>query len=52
MAPECCDPDMETFSGKQADIWSLGVTLFAMIFNKLPYWDSNEFEIINKIHKD
>jgi len=52
MSPECCDPDCDSFSGKAADIWALGVTLYCMIFNILPFWDENEFQIIQKIHKE
>jgi hypothetical protein len=44
--------DMESFSGKAADIWALGVTLYCMIFNELPYWDETEFGILQKIHKE
>lgn len=38
-APECCDPNIETHSGRAADVWALGVTLYCLIFNELPYWD-------------
>lgn len=38
--------DVESFSGKAADIWALGVTLYCMIFNKLPFWDETEYGII------
>ena len=50
MAPECCDPEVDAFSGKAVDIWALGVTLYAMIYKQLPFWDQNEYAIINKIH--
>ena len=63
MAPECCDrnnfnpnklmlADVESFSGKAADVWALGVTLYCMIYNRLPFWDENEFTIIQKIHSE
>ncbi|CAG9332265.1 CAMKK1_2 [Blepharisma stoltei] len=35
--PECCSPETEGFSGKSADIWALGLTLYAMIYKNLPY---------------
>ena len=44
--------DVESFSGKAADIWALGVTLYCMIFNKLPFWDETEYGIIQRIHKE
>ena len=37
-------------------MWSLGVTMFCMIFNQLPYWDNdncaNEFSILDIILKN
>ena len=55
-APECCDPDVDLFSGRATDMWSLGVTLFCMIFNQLPFWDNdncaNEFSILEFILKN
>jgi serine/threonine protein kinase len=44
--------DVESFSGKAADIWALGVTLYCMIYKQLPFWDENEFTIIQKIHAE
>ena len=38
-APECCDPDIEIYSGRATDVWALGVTLYCLIFNVLPFWD-------------
>ena len=43
--------DVDGFSGRAADIWALGVTLYCMIYNHLPFFDENEFGIIQKIHK-
>lgn len=54
--PECCDPQIEIHSGKKADMWALGVTLYCLLFNKLPFWDSdnceNEFYILDIILKN
>ena len=52
--PEACDADVSEYSGKAADIWALGVTLYSMIFNQLPFWDDslNEFAILEYILKN
>lgn len=54
--PECCDPEIEEYSGKQADIWALGITLYCLIFNQLPFWDfdnqENEYTILEFILKN
>jgi calcium/calmodulin-dependent protein kinase kinase 2 len=52
MAPECCDPDVSTFGGKAVDMWALGVTLYCLIYNQLPYWDETDYGLFQKIHKD
>jgi serine/threonine protein kinase len=33
LAPEVCDPDVESYAAKPVDIWALGITLFCMVFN-------------------
>jgi len=45
MPPECWNFEKREFSGMKADIWSLGVTLFAMTYNSMPFWAANEFEL-------
>lgn len=52
MAPECCNPDVVTFSGKAVDMWALGVTLYCMIFSQLPFWADTEYQLFEKIHKE
>jgi serine/threonine protein kinase len=52
LLPNMVIADVDSFSGKSADIWALGVTLYCMIFNELPFWDDTEFGIIQKIHKE
>lgn len=44
--------DVDSFSGKACDIWALGVTLYCMVYNVLPFFDENEFKLLEKIHSD
>jgi len=50
-APECLSIKQgdSPYSGKAADIWSLGVTLYCLIFGNLPFHDDNIVVIYNKI---
>eukprot|EP00347_Sterkiella_histriomuscorum_P005259 403357278 len=48
-SPECCDPDIKTFSGKANDVWALGITLYALIYNELPYWAETEMQVLEEI---
>lgn len=52
MAPEMWNYDIKEFSGIKADIWALGVTLYAMTYNKMPFWADNELELANVIVKE
>jgi len=51
LAPECCDPSIKSYSGKAADIWALGVSLFGFTFNALPFYAEQELEILDMVTK-
>ncbi|KAL8719579.1 MAG: hypothetical protein Q9225_003431 [Loekoesia sp. 1 TL-2023] len=59
-APELCNPDIFNGDNKaqrphitgQIDVWALGVTLYGMIFGRLPFQDTNEFSMYEKIAND
>ena len=52
MAPEIHNSSFDGFLAKPTDIWSLGITLYAFISSKTPFWSENEFEIANKTQNE
>lgn len=59
-APELCDTDLfESVAPAQRpqitgqiDVWALGITLYGMIFGRLPFSAEDEYQIFRKIAKD
>ena len=49
-SPFYCSPEMilgKKYDGNLSDIWSLGIILYFMIFNELPFYD-NDFDRLSK----
>lgn len=50
LAPEVCDPDVDSYAAKPVDVWALGVALFCMVYNKLPFEGNTPYLIMENIH--
>ena len=46
LAPEVIE---ENFFSEKSDIWSLGITIYYMIFNEFPFEGKNEYIFLNEI---
>lgn len=54
-APELCYTDLDTEQPKvteQIDVWSLGITLYCIIFSRLPFLADDEYQLFRCIAKE
>ncbi|KAI2631613.1 kinase-like protein [Xylaria nigripes] len=54
-APELCYTDVgheQPKISEQIDVWSLGVTLYCLIFARIPFMAEDEFQMFKKIAKE
>lgn len=52
MPPELCVPKHGHVSGKAADIWSMGVTLYCLLFGRIPFEKHGMIELYQAIRQD
>lgn len=54
-APELCYTDLDMEQPKineQIDVWSLGITLYCLIFARIPFLADDEYQLFKKIAKE
>lgn len=48
MSPECLDK-VDTKTSAAIDVWAIGIMFYTMIYGELPFYGSNERDLIKKI---
>ena len=51
-SPEMSGTEAQVYSAKAGDVWALGVTLYCLVFNKLPFYKENEMDLLQSIIDD
>ena len=52
LPPELCVAKHGDVSGKAADLWSMGITLYCLLFGQLPFQNPGVLELYESIQKD
>lgn len=51
VSPELLNPGKPKYSGRAADMWSLGILLFVLLLGRYPFYDSTPFGLFMKIRQ-
>lgn len=52
MAPELCKVHHDSISGRAADLWSMGVTLYCLSFGRIPFERTNMLDLYEAIRNE
>ena len=49
LPPEALKAQRDKYSGRAADVWAMGITLFSFVYGRLPFHDENILGLYSKI---